>query len=143
MAMTGTRTVTAAMGTEETSPPEAIVDKHAPERVRRLPERQKEAITEIVHWTYGAGGGAMFGMLPDRVRSHPLSGPAYGLAIWLAFELAIAPVLGVETAQRHKTLWRVALALDHLLYGAVVGGRLAPETYVTRRRRRRSRPFTR
>ncbi len=142
MAMTGTRTVTAAMGAEETSPPEAIVDKHAPERVRRLPQRQKQAITEIVHWTYGASGGAMFGMLPDRVRSHLLSGPVYGLAIWLAFELVIAPALGVQTTQRHKALWRAALALDHLLYGIVVGGRLAPEAYVAQRHAHRFWPST-
>lgn len=127
MAMTGVRTVTAAMGAEETSPPEAIVEKHAPERVRRLPGRQRQAITELAHWTYGAGGGVMFGVLPDRVRDHPLSGPVYGLAIWLAFELALAPALGVKHTHRHKALWRAALALDHLLYGIVVGGRLAPE----------------
>jgi hypothetical protein len=127
MAMTGLRTVTAAVGRHEQSPPEAIVEEKAPGLVHRLPERSRGAVIEAAHWTYGAGGGLAFGLLPDRVRGHPAAGPAYGLAIWLAFELGIAPVLGVRHAEEHRVLWRVMVALDHVLYGVVVAGRLAPE----------------
>lgn len=127
MAMTGLRTVTAAIGPTEESPPEAIVEERAPELVRRLPERSRHAVIEMAHWTYGTGGGVVFGLLPARVRRHPAAGPAYGVAIWLAFELGIAPVLGVRYARQRRVLWRVLVALDHVLYGVVVGGRLAPE----------------
>ncbi|WP_395106445.1 hypothetical protein [Actinomadura sp. SCN-SB] len=126
MAMTGIRTVTAAVGPHERTPPEAIVEKHAPS-VRRLPKRYQEAVTELAHWTYGAAGGAAFGALPRRLRTHPLTGPAYGLAIWAGFEIVIAPVLGVRYAREHGVLWRAVVALDHILYGIVVAGSLAPE----------------
>jgi hypothetical protein len=127
MAMTGLRTVTAAVGRQEQSPPEAIVEEKAPGIVRRLPERSRNAVIEVAHWTYGTGGGLVFGMLPAGVRGHPAAGPAYGLAIWLAFELGIAPALGVRHVHRRRVLWRALVALDHVLYGLVVAGRLAPE----------------
>ncbi|TQM37786.1 hypothetical protein FB388_5005 [Pseudonocardia cypriaca] len=127
MAMTGLRTVTAAVGRREQSPPEAIVEEKAPALVRRLPERTRGAVIEAAHWTYGTGGGLVFGLLPPEVRRHPAAGPAYGLAIWLAFELGIAPVLGVRHVRDRRVLWRALLALDHVLYGVVVAGQLAPE----------------
>jgi hypothetical protein len=127
MAMTGARTVTAAAGPHQKSPPEAIVDEHAPGWIQRLPDREREALTEIAHWFYGTGGGVVFGLLPERVRLHRLAGPAYGLVIWLGYELAIAPVLGTAPARHRRATWRTAVALDHLLYGIVVAGRLAPE----------------
>ncbi|MFC5746228.1 hypothetical protein [Actinomadura rugatobispora] len=127
MAMTGARTVTAAAGPHQKSPPEAIVAEHAPEWFQRLPDRQREALTEIAHWFYGTGGGVVFGLLPERVRFHVLAGPAYGLVIWLGYELAIAPVLGTGPARHRRVTWRTAVAIDHVLYGVVVAGRLAPE----------------
>lgn len=127
MAMTGTRTVTAAVGPHEKSPPQAIIDEHAPRPVLELSARNREAVTELAHWAYGAGGGALFGILPRRIRSHVAAGPLYGLALWLTFELGIAPALGLEYAHRRQTLWRAVIAFDHVLYGVMVAGRLAPE----------------
>lgn len=127
MAMTGIRTVTAGMGPHEKSPPEAIIEKHAPQWVREMPDWKREALTELAHWSYGSAGGVLFGFLPGRVRGHPISGPVYGLAIWLAFELGLAPMLKVEHTQHRTVAWRVGVALDHLIYGIVVAGRLAPE----------------
>jgi hypothetical protein len=130
MAMTGMRTVTAAVGSEEKSPPEAMLEEHGPGPVHGLSERHRAALTELAHWGYGAGGGVLFGQLPARIRTHPASGPIYGLALWLAFELAIAPVLGVRHARQRPVIWRAAVAADHMLYGVVVAGRLAPEPAV-------------
>ena len=73
-----------------------------------------------MHWTYGALGGAAFGLLPRRVRRHPLAGPAYGVLAWTAFEFGIAPALGLPHADREKPTHQAALLADHLLYGAVV-----------------------
>lgn len=126
MAMTGVRTVTAAVGPHEQSPPEAIVEKHAP-FFHRLPVRHREAVTELAHWAYGAAGGAAYGLLPAGVRGHPAGGPLYGLAVWLGFEMGIAPVLGVRHVHERGFAWRAVVALDHVLYGVVVAGRLAPE----------------
>lgn len=126
MAMTGARTATAAMGPHEKSPPEAIVEKHLPP-VRRLPERHREAVTELAHWTYGTAGGAVYGMLPERIRAHRASGPVYGLVFWLGFEIGIGPLLRVKHTYERGIAWRIVLALDHVLYGLVVAGRFAPE----------------
>jgi hypothetical protein len=130
MAMTGVRTITSNLGLVEESPPRKIVEQHGPHLVRRLPEQYREAATEVAHWCYGTGGGLMYGLLPAVVRRHPTSGPVYGLAIWIAFELGIAPLLGIQHSQR-RVLGRVVLFLDHVLYGVVVGGRLAPEPEIT------------
>jgi hypothetical protein len=132
MAMTGVRTVTASVAPRQKSPPQAIVEKYAPAKILRWQSQHRESVIELLHWTYGAAGGAVFGLLPDRVRRLPVTGPAYGLAIWLGFELAIAPALGVQYAQQRRGLWRAVVALDHVLYGLVVAGRLAPEPEVVR-----------
>src|SRR5690606_24818607 len=90
--------------------------------------------------TYGAGGGVLFGLLPSRIRAHPAAGPAYGLATWLVFETAIARLLGIPRARRRQVLWPALIALDHVLYGVIVAGRLAPEPSVDRRSRVERRP---
>jgi hypothetical protein len=127
MAMTGTRTVTASVGPDEKSPPQAIVDRHGPPPMERLPEQHRAAITELLHWTYGAAGGVLFGFLPAPVRRSKWVGPAYGLAFWLAFELGVAPLMGVERARQRRLLWPALIAIDHVLYGLVVAGSLGPE----------------
>ncbi|MDN0196535.1 hypothetical protein [Streptomyces sp. S.PNR 29] len=133
MAMTGVRTVAAGIAPQEKTPPQAIVEKHAPKRIQRWQTHHRQAVTELLHWAYGAAGGAAFGLLPDRVRRLPATGPAYGLAIWLGFELAVAPALGVRHARERRVLWRMVVALDHVLYGLVVAGRFAPEPDAARR----------
>jgi hypothetical protein len=128
MAMTGTRTVTAAVGgPHEKSPPQAIVEERAPRPVRELPARHRQALTELAHWGYGAGGGVLFALLPHQIRTRASAGPLYGLALWLTFELAIAPALGVRHTRHRAALWRTVIAFDHVLYGIMVAGRLAPE----------------
>lgn len=137
MAMTGMRTVTGNAGLMEQSPPEAIVERHAPRQIQRLAEGHRSAITELAHWSYGAAGGAMFGLLPPNVRARLLTGPAYGLAVWLSFEAGIAPMVGVQHTKQRRALGRAMVALDHVLYGIVVAGRLAPEEEVIARERHR------
>lgn len=129
MAMSGTRSITSNLGLMEDPPPRKIVERHGPRPLRRLPEQYFEAATEAAHWAYGAGGGWLFGLFPAKVRQHPLTGPAYGLAVWVAFETGIGPLLGVQPRHR-RVVGRIVLGLDHVLYGVVVAGRLAPEPEV-------------
>jgi hypothetical protein len=42
--------------------------------------------------------------------------------VWLGFELVIAPVLGLSQAKCVRLVDRLALAVDHLLYGLVLSG---------------------
>jgi hypothetical protein len=126
MAMSGMREFTANAGLLEKSPPEAIVERHAPEKVKRLTAEHRSAIIELAHWCYGAAGGAAFGVLPRRLRSDPRIGPVYGLFVWLVFELGVGPLLGVQYREQKRLTHRAMLALDHVMYGVVVAGRLAP-----------------
>lgn len=128
MAMSGVRNITSNLGWVE-APPRKVTERHAPGLFRRLSDERFEAFTEVLHWAYGAGGGLAFGLLPRTLRGRPLVGPTYGLAVWMSFEGLIAPALGLKP-QQHKVTGRLVLAFDHLLYGVVVGGRLAPEPAV-------------
>jgi hypothetical protein len=130
MAMSGVRAITSNLELMEETPPRKIIEHHGPRLLRRLPEKYLQAATEAVHWMYGSGGGLVFGLLPGSVRQHPMTGPVYGVGVWMAFEVGIAPALGVRHKQR-RVLGRTMLFLDHLLYGVVVAGRLAPEPEIT------------
>jgi hypothetical protein len=120
MAMTGMRALTVDLGIVEQTPPEAIVKQKASGLIRRVPRDRRPAAIELAHWGYGAAGGAAFGMLPDRIRLRAWSGPAYGLLVWLGFEVGIAPVLGLKQARKLRLVERAALAADHLLYGLIL-----------------------
>jgi hypothetical protein len=120
MAMTGMRAFTVDLGIVHQTPPEAIVKQRARGLIRRVPRRRRRSTIELVHWGYGVGGGVAFRMLPDAIRRRAWAGPVYGLAVWLGFELGIAPLLGLKQAKRMRAVERTALALDHLLYGLVL-----------------------
>ena len=131
MAMTGMRIFTVDVGLVEQTPPQAIAKQKARGLLRRVPRGRRRAAIELFHWTYGAGGGAAFALLPDGLRRRPYAGPAYGLLVWLGFELGIAPVLGLRQAEKLRLAERAGLAADHLLYGLVLNeGRRRPQESV-------------
>jgi hypothetical protein len=119
MAMSGLRQLTTSLGLVAQTPPEAVIKKTAPEAFRRVPVERRPAVVETVHWLYGAGGGAFFGMLPQAVRTRPWAGPLYGVLFWAGFEMAIAPFLGLPR-KPETGVERLALLADHILYGVVV-----------------------
>ena len=129
MAMTGIRVFTRDLGIVKQTPPEAIAKQRAQGLMRRVPRKRRRATVELAHWGYGAVGGGMFGLLPATLRRRAWAGPAYGLAAWLAFELALAPVLGLRQTKRlGGAVEQAALATDHLLYGLVLSeGRRRPQ----------------
>ena len=123
MAMTGMRVITTELGVVEQTPPQAVGRQRARGMralLRRAPRKQRRGLIEAAHWTFGAGGGAAFGALPPQVRRRRWAGPAYGLVVWLGFELGIAPALGLSQAKRVRPVDRLGLAADHLLYGLVL-----------------------
>ncbi len=125
MAMTGMRVITTELGLVEQTPPQALSRQRARgvrALLRRAPRKQRRGLIEAVHWAFGAGGGAAFGALPREVRRRPWAGPVYGLMVWLGFELAVAPALGLSQAKRVRLVDRLALAADHVLYGLVLSG---------------------
>ncbi|MBA3302131.1 MAG: hypothetical protein H0T15_09735 [Thermoleophilaceae bacterium] len=120
MAMTGMRAFTISTGLVKEAPPTAIARQKAKAMFRLTPKRKRRAGLELMHWGYGAVGGAAFGALPDEVRRRHWAGPVYGLLVWLGFELGIAPLLDLSQAKRVRPVERLMLALDHLLYGLVL-----------------------
>jgi hypothetical protein len=126
MAMTGMRVITTELGLVEQTPPQALSTQRARVLLRRAPRKQRRGLVEAAHWAFGAVGGAAFGALPRTMRRHPWAGPAYGLMVWLGFELAIAPALDLSQAKRARPVDRIALAADHLLYGLVLSATRRP-----------------
>jgi hypothetical protein len=119
MAMSGFRQATTALGLVQRTPPESVLLETAPNLFRRVPMERRQALVELVHWSYGAAGGVIFGLLPRRLRRQGWIGPAYGFAFWAVFEAGISPALGIDQ-RRHGATEQLALLADHLLYGAVV-----------------------
>ena len=128
MAMTGMRALTVNLGIVDQTPPQAIFKQKARGLMILVPRKKRRAAMELFHWGYGAGGGIAFALLPDELRRRPWAGPAYGLAIWLSFELALAPILGLSQSKKLRPVDRAGLAADHLLYGLVLNeGRRQPQ----------------
>lgn len=120
MAMTGMRRFTVSLGLVEETPPRAIVRQTSKGLFRFLPKKKRRAALELMHWGYGAAGGAGFAALPEDVRLRRWTGPLYGLVLWLAFELVQAPLLGLDQAKKARPVERMMLAVDHLMYGLVL-----------------------
>jgi hypothetical protein len=123
MAMTGMRVITVELGLVEQTPPQAVSRQRARglrSLIRKAPRKQRRGLIEAAHWAFGATGGAAYGTLPRTLRDRRWAGPAYGLVIWLGFELGIAPMLDLRQAKRIRPVDRLALAADHLLYGLVL-----------------------
>ncbi len=121
MAMTGMRTWSVDVGLLDRTPPQAIADKRRMQGwLRHVPRRRRRAVVEALHWGYGAGGGAAFGLLPEAVRRAPWSGPVFGVALWLSFEFVLAPALRLPEAGDLRPVERAVLAADHALYGLVL-----------------------
>lgn len=119
MAMSGLRQLTTSLGLVEQTPPESVLKRTAPHVFYRVPVERRPALVEAIHWTYGAFGGSLFGLLPRELRRHAATGPIYGILFWTVFEGVLIPALGLNSSHK-ETRQRLALLADHMLYGAVV-----------------------
>src|SRR5919204_287986 len=87
----------------------------------RRSSRRAAAVSPPSH-SSATTAGAAFGVMPRSVRRHQWAGPLYGLGIWFVFEFVLRRLFRLSEPRR-KPHERVALAADHLLYGAIVAGR--------------------
>ncbi|MGI9111707.1 MAG: hypothetical protein ACR2GT_05870 [Gaiellaceae bacterium] len=126
MAMSGLRKVTTGLGLVEQIPPERVALEGVPALARWIPPERRDVVVELSHWGYGGVGGAAFGLLPGLVRRREWAGPLYGVAVWLGYELAVAPILGLHRQNEPSLTERAALVADHVLYGAVVASSAWP-----------------
>jgi len=122
MAMTGMRRMTKGLGLVREAPPDEIADEGAvvSRLIRFIPVENRGEAIEFAHWVFGGAAGAVFGALIEpKVRSR-WAGPIYGLAIWALFETGAVPLLGLEETKERSVPQRLAIAADHLLYGAIL-----------------------
>ena len=123
MAQTGMRRITVGFGLVGRPPPERLAREGVPSLLALVPTGRRDEAIELAHWGYGALAGALYAALPRGVRGRAWAGPAYGLAAWAFFETVLGPaVLGLERTKERPWSERLAIAADHALYGAVVGG---------------------
>lgn len=123
MAMTGMRTFTADVGLLRETPPQSIAKQRRPTGVlAHVPKGRRRAAVELVHWSVGVAGGAIFGAVPEELRRASWFGPLYGLGILVSYDFGIAPLLGLKQSKRPKPAEQAALIADHLLYGFVLAG---------------------
>lgn len=86
-----------------------------------IPARWIPAVTQAMHWAYGTGWGAVYGVLRDRADARGLrEGLGWGTAVWTMSYVQLVP-MGL-----YQPPWKYPpqeLALDlsyHLVYGAAV-----------------------
>jgi hypothetical protein len=111
------------------APAPAQVAKKAADAVgqgRRLTREQVPLLTNVMHWLYGVGWGAFYGVAAGRTRPRPVTGGlALGTGVWGASYAELVP-LGI-----YKPPWEYEakeLALDlsyHLVYGVAVAAAYA------------------
>jgi hypothetical protein len=84
-----------------------------------LPEDKAPLVNNLVHWAYGLGWGAAYGIVVGSLRRRPARfGLPFGAAVWL-IGYALLPL-----AKLYKPIWRydpTTLGQDlagHLVYGA-------------------------
>lgn len=118
---------------EQSKPPRTWADAPAPAQLakrvsegvfsHRVTKRQAPAAAAALHWAYGTGLGALFGLVQAKARPpSALHGVAFGTAVW-AWAYVMLPALKI-----YEPIWRHppgTLALDlsyHLVYGLSLAG---------------------
>jgi hypothetical protein len=89
---------------------------------RPLPASRARLTTNVTHWAYGLGWGAVYGIVAGSTRSrHPLLGPPFGAAVF-ANDYVILPLGRFYKPiweYDARTLWQDLSA--HLVFGSVTG----------------------
>jgi len=93
----------------------------------KLSHEQKKKAGPIVHYAFGAGMGALYGVIeevrPRRRQRHPLlSGMGYGTILFAGADELAVPAAGLSGKPSQSPLSSHLYALaSHLVYGATAG----------------------
>lgn len=116
------------------TPPEAIQETELPtETIARrlvsdfakrgtLEAATKRRAGQLVHFAYGAGWGALYGLLAESAPSmrRPIGTVVYGKSVWIASEHVILPAFRLGPWPRGVTLKGHAFWLaTHLVYAKI------------------------
>jgi hypothetical protein len=105
-------------------PPEAVTQEAAGEAAGTRPHgRASNALASLAHVGFGTGSGAVYALLPRPTGiPAPVTGMAFGLAVWSASYQGWVPRFGALPHPEHDRKDRVAvMILAHLVFGAALG----------------------
>jgi hypothetical protein len=93
----------------------------------QLDEDERTQLTLVSHFGMGTAMGALYGPVSRLIPlPEPLSGAAFGLAVWAGNYLGLLPALGLLRPATEHPSRRVGLMLAaHLVWGAAAGTALA------------------
>lgn len=106
---------------DSTSRTAAVVAKYA--LSRNLTDTQRMLGAQIVHFTVGAAGGAIYGaLLGHRTKCLIASGAAFGVVLWLVAEEVAMSAIGINDPPQSYSMAMHANSLgEHLAYGTAIG----------------------
>ncbi len=86
---------------------------------RDVPPDRIPLFTNAVHWAFGTGMGAVYGLARNRVRATPaLQGPLFGLGVWAQSYATLVPMGLYEPPWHYKPRTLAKDISYHLVYGA-------------------------
>lgn len=88
-----------------------------------LSDDQKDGVTALAHFAFGASAGAVYGLVAPLAPSRGVvTGMGFGLAVWAGSYLGWLPVAGLYKHPKHEPTGRhVTMILSHLVWGAALG----------------------
>jgi uncharacterized membrane protein YagU involved in acid resistance len=106
---------------DSTSRSAALIAKYAVGR--NLTDKERRQGAQIVHFTVGAGGGAIYGaVLGRRNKCVVACGAAFGVVLWVVAEELAMSVLGINDPPQNYSMAMHANSLgEHLAYGTTIG----------------------
>lgn len=114
-------------------PPRKITKALAHRLGARPSSTTTSALAALNHLAFGAGCGALYGMVAPRTRvaTGALPGIGYGLGVWLASYQGWVPAVGImpPVSRDHRLGRPSTMAIAHVIFGSVLG-------MLTARRRR-------
>src|SRR5688500_8224890 len=123
-AMEGLRRVL-PRGEQDPIPPRQITERAAAAAgvAGEMTDGQKDAATAVAHLAFGAGTGALYGLLAPLLPGGPVArGVGYGLTVWAGSYLGWLPAAGLYKRPEDEPAGRHAkMVLSHVVWGACLG----------------------
>jgi uncharacterized membrane protein YagU involved in acid resistance len=88
-----------------------------------LSEDEKTGLTMLAHYSYGAGAGAVYGVLaPHLPRNPTATGIGFGLAVWAVSYVGWLPALRILPPPHREEAERTGIMIAaHVVWGAALG----------------------
>jgi hypothetical protein len=85
---------------------------------RDVPPERIPLFTNAVHWAFGSGMGAVYGLVQSRRRGKPaVRGPLFGLGVWAQSYATLVPMGLYEPPWRYSARTIAKDVSYHLVYG--------------------------